>query len=78
LIKVEESDVEVARKVIDLVHNVFRNIVSAVQSNIKSTYKSLLGVPQLRYSEQLQRKIFEQTPIIDFFSHCFKVSKKLI
>ena len=74
LIKVEESDVEVARKVIELMHNVFRNLISGVSSDIKTSYKSLLGVPQMRYSEQLQRRIFEQTPIIDFFLTCFKVS----
>jgi hypothetical protein len=51
LIKVEESDAEVARKVLELVHNVFRNLISAVSSDIKNPYKSLLGVPQLRYSE---------------------------
>jgi len=52
------------KKIIELIHSVFKSL-------LQTSSDSLLGVAPLHYSLDLQRELFIDTKIADFFITCF-------
>jgi len=52
--------------VIELIQNLFRKITAPSES-------SLFGLSPLNYSVELQKIMFEDSNILDFFIICFRV-----
>ena len=55
---------ELVKKVIELIQSVFKSLLI-------TSSESLLGVAPLHYSLELQRDLFVETRIVDFFVACF-------